>query len=377
MQPETQRPLKPEKTRFKADFSFVNWIRFVAMLSIVYEHCLDLHDPNTPANYVNLNPNGHFVENISQAQAMPWIVQPMKFGTICFFLISGYLLGKHLTSDQSPWSYYRRRLRVVGIPFLIAFGLYFLKHLGVYGLLIGRYDLSMLTPDFIQNKIWITLFMSSYWFIFSFLIALGLFFVFWRHSDSTLYGLVTGLIAVFYSVNIYFGWIEQRHNLAMPAYLFYLWLGVWLSRHENVITYIQKMPNKWLVGSVVLFLCLAVVESKYLWSINSVSPFNTIRLSNQLFSMSFFALLLKNDFSSKLVWLNPRSESFGIYLYHLYFIEAFSIFSTYFSFMLYSVDYTGLALAGITILRWIIIYTLTLMFVKLVNQTRFRWLLGN
>lgn len=219
--------------------------------------------------------------------------------------------------------------------------------------------------------------MSSYWFIFSFLIALGLFFVFWRHSDSTLYGLVTGLIAVFYSVNIYFGWIEQRHNLAMPAYLFYLWLGVWLSRHENVITYIQKMPNKWLVGSVVLFLCLAVVESKYLWSINSVSPFNTIRLSNQLFSMSFFALLLKNDFSSKLVWLNPRSESFGIYLYHLYFIEAFSIFSTYFSFMLYSVDYTGLALAGITILRWIIIYTLTLMFVKLVNQTRFRWLLGN
>lgn len=99
MQPETQRPLKPEKTRFKADFSFVNWIRFVAMLSIVYEHCLDLHDPNTPANYVILNANVHFVENISQAQAMPWIVQPMKFGTICFFLISGYLLGKHLTSD--------------------------------------------------------------------------------------------------------------------------------------------------------------------------------------------------------------------------------------------------------------------------------------
>lgn len=377
MQPETQRPLKAEKTRFKADFSFVNWIRFVAMLSIVYEHCLDINDPNTPAAEVSLNPNVHFVNSLSQAQAMPWIVQPMKFGTICFFLISGYLLGKHLTSDQTPWTYYRRRLRVVGIPFLIAFGLYFLKHLGVYGLLIGRYDLSMLTAEFVQNKIWMLLFMSAYWFIFSFLIALGLFFVFWRHSNTALFGWITGAIAVFYGLNVYLGWIEQRHNLAMPAYLFYLWLGVWLSRHENVIAYIQRMPNRWLIGSVVLWLCVAIVESRYLWNIDSVSPFNTLRLSNQLFSVAFFALLLKNDFSGKLTWLNPRSESFGIYLYHLYFIEALSILSTYFSFMLYSVNYTGLELAGITVLRWLIIYTLTLLFVKLINMTRFKWLLGN
>lgn len=345
------------------------------MVSIVYEHCMDLKIPGDASH--NTNENVHLVKNVSQALAMPWIVQPMKFGTLCFFIISGYLLGKHLLLQDSPWSYYKRRLQVVGIPFITAVSLFLLKHLGVYGLLIGRYDLSMLTPEFIKLKIWLVLFNSAYWFVFNFLIVLGLFLVFWRQSYKPIFGWITGAIAVFYGINIHLGWIEQRHNLAILPYLFYLWIGVWLSRRQDILSYLQRLPNRWLIGAILISLALAVIESRYLWEINSISPFNTLRLSNQLFSIVVFIFLLRNDFSRRLTWTNPRSESFGIYLYHLYFVELIYMISLSLNIFTYSTNFTGLELATTTLIRFFIIYSLTLLFVKFINKTRFRWLFGN
>lgn len=308
---------------------------------------------------------------------MPWIVQPMKFGTICFFIISGYLLGKHLSLQESPWSYYKRRLQVVGVPFLIASGLFLLKHLGLYGILIGRYNIDLLTLDFIQEKIWVVIFNSAYWFVFNFLIVLGIFLLFWRQSYKPIFGWITGLIALFYGINIYLNWIEQRHNLAIPPYLFYLWVGVWLSRRQNILDRIQQLPNRWLILSTLFTLCLAVLESKYLWAANSISPFNSLRLTNQLFSVLVFVLLLRNDYSKQLSWVNPRTESFGVYLYHLYFTEFINNLLRLLNIFTYSVDNTGLELAITTLVRFFMIYTLTMMFVKLINKTRFKWLFGN
>ena len=346
----------------------------ISIVSIVYEHCIDLISPGNITPSTNLNV--HYVSNISQAQAMPYIVQPFKFGTICFFIISGYLLGKHLSINTSPWPYYWRRIQIIGVPFLIASGLFFLKHIGIYGLLIGRYTTSMLTPEFIWDKFILVWFLLPFWFIVSFLIALGLFLLFWPQSNNFFFGLITGTIAVFYGLNIYFGWIEQRHNFAAPAYLFYLWLGVTFSRNELWLFRIRQLPNSWLIVSLLISFGLAIVESNYLWSINSISPFNTIRLSNQLFSLSVFAYLIRNDFSSHFTWLKPRSESFGIYLYHLYFVEFVTALSRSAHIFVYSSNFTGLELAAVTLIRFTVIYTLTLLFVKAINHTRFRWLFG-
>ncbi|AUD04557.1 hypothetical protein CWM47_23545 [Spirosoma pollinicola] len=345
------------------------------MVSIVYEHCMDLQVPGDTSH--STNANGHYVTNVSQALAMPWIVQPMKFGTLCFFIISGYLLGKHLLLQSSPWTYYKRRLQVVGIPFIIALGLFMSKHLGVFGLLIGRYDISMLTPEFLKLKISVILFNSAYWFVFNFLIVLGLFLVFWRHSYKPIFGWITGAIAVFYGINIYFGWVEQRHNLVIAPYLFYLWLGVWLSRRQDVLDYLQRLPNRWLIGAVLLSLGLAISESRYLWSPDTISPFNSLRLSNQLFSVLVFVLLLRNDFSNRLTWINPRTESFGIYLYHLYFVQIANAIFISLNILTYSVNLSGLQLAAVTLIRFFVIYSSTLLFVKLINKTRFKWLFGN
>ncbi len=345
------------------------------MVSIVYEHCLDLHVPGDGPQNVDINV--YYVESVSQVLAMPWIVQPMKFGTICFFIISGYLLGKHLSLHDSPWLYYKRRLQVVGVPFLIAFIVLLIKHLNIFNIATGHYDKALFTIQFVRTNVWLLLFNSAYWFIFSFLIALGVLLIFWKYSHKPVMGWITGCIAIFYGINIYFGWVEQRHNLATPAYIFYLWLGVWLSHREDVLLYIRQLPNIWLIGITLLSMYLAIWESRVLWEINSTTPFNTLRLSNQLFSVLVFLFLLRNDISRRLTWFNPRNESFGIYLYHLYFIGVVNLLMRSFNILTYKVEFTGLDLAGVTLLRWLIVYTLTLLFVKLVNKTRFRWLFGN
>ncbi len=346
------------------------------MFSIVYEHCLDLNDPTKEVKHT-IEGNIYFVQSLSQAQAMPWIVQPLKFGTICFFIISGYLLGKHLSILDSPWSYYRRRLKVVGIPYLIAAGLFYLINIHIYGVIRGRYDIAMWTPDYLLQTLQSTILFSSYWFVFVFLLALGTFLLFWRKSDQPLFSWLTFTISIFYGLNVYLNWIEQRHNLAMPAYLFYLWVGVYLSRRDDLVRYLQQVNNAWVTTAVLLSLCLAVAESTYLWSINSVSPFNTVRLSNQLYSVVIFIWLLRNDFSSKLTWFKPRTESFGIYLYHLYFVLLVGTISNRYTILIYHTEYTGLELFGITLIRFLLIYSTTLLFVKLVNMTRLRWLLGS
>lgn len=377
MQILTQPSLKPPIAKvLKPNYSFVNWIRLVAMFSIVYEHCLNLHDPDAP-NRLLVNGNLHSIQNISQAEAMPWIVQPLKFGTICFFTISGYLVGKYLAAHDSPWLYYRRRLRVVGVPYLVAAGLFYVINIHTFGVIRGRYDLSLWTPAYLGQAFQAHILFSAYWFVLSFLIVLGLFLLIWRKNRKSWFGWLTAAISLFYGLNVYFDWVEQRHNLAMPAYLFYVWVGVWLSRREDVLRALQRLPNAGLTAALLVTLGLAVAESTYLWQLRSISPFNSLRLSNQLFSVVVFIWLLRNDFSRRFTWLNPRTESFGIYLYHLYFVLFLNLLAESYGILRYRVDYTGWALAGVTVARCILIYGLTLLFVKAVNQTRLRWLFGN
>ncbi len=377
MQTPTQPFSKPPTAKvFKPNYSFVNWIRFVAMVSIVYEHCLNLYDPDAPPHRP-VNGNVHWVQNISQAQAMPWIVQPLKFGTICFFIISGYLLGKHLSAHDSPWTYFRRRLQVVGIPYLFAAGLYFFLNVHTIGMIRGRYSLSLWTPAYLWEAFQANVLFSAYWFVLSFLLVLGLFLLIWRKIEKSWFSWLTLAISLFYGVNVYFDWVEQRHNLAMPAYLFYLWVGVWLSQHEHVLHTLQRLPNAALTAALLVSLVLAVAEGAYLWQLQAISPFNTLRLSNQFFSVVVFVWLLRNDFSHRFTWLNPRTESFGIYLYHLYFVFFVNLLAQWYGLLRYRVEEAGWELAGVTSARCILIYGLTLLFVKVINRTPLRWLLGN
>ncbi|WP_461129946.1 acyltransferase family protein [Spirosoma aerophilum] len=295
-------------------------------------------------------------------------------------MISGFLLGKQLKSSKQSFSYYKRRLSVVGIPFLVAFLIFYIKSIGTFGVMIGRFDKSILAFPRLVDQLWSGLFFTSYWFIFVFLLSLALMLVGWRYLSLKTVTILSFAATLFYAVNIYTTWIEPRHTFAFPAFVFYLCAGVWLARYDEVIERIQNTSNLWLTSFLLMTFLLAAGESIFLWKLDSIDPRNSLRISNQLFSIAMFIWLFRNNYLHKLPFLNPRTESFGIYLYHLFFVGFIAKFIVYipiFSFLSYQPDYTTLELALASILRFLLAYITTLLFVKLVNLTRLRWIFGN
>lgn len=348
------------------------------MFSIVYEHCLALPTkPDSASELDSINP--YLIFSSEQVQAMLLIMQPFKFGTICFFVISGFLLGRNLRGNPSRWTYYKKRLRVIGLPYLIAFSLFFGKSI-FFGLATGRYNVQTLTPNFLGAKLWLMLFFSAYWFIADFMVVLGLMLLLWRYTYSRWFGLATGLISLVYAINIYTNWFIPGHMYAVPAYVFYLWLGVYLARTPMVIVRIQQLPSYSATLILLVALTLTLVEAEFLKSLHITDPGNTLRFSNQLFSLAVFIWLMRHNFIDQLPFLDPRNESFGIYLYHLFFVAVLAKLIMLFpslSYLDYRPTFSGVELAACTVARFLFIYTMTLMFVKVVNRTRFRWLLGN
>ncbi|RZM21615.1 MAG: acyltransferase [Pedobacter sp.] len=352
-------------TPVSTNYGFVNWIRLVATFSIVYEHSLLIY---------TVGP--------SQVRTYQMVSQPFKFGTICFFIISGYLLGRKLTPDDSPWLYYRRRLLSVGLPFVIAFGLYYLKMIGVFGRLTGKLMASELSTTFLVKVFYTNLFFTSYWFVFSLLTALAILFLFWRQTKSLIFGWVSFAVTCFFAANIYNNWFDSAHTIAMPAYVFYLWLGTWLARNNAYIKRMQSLSSPILTIILLLTMGLAYLESDLLWSLKASNPTNTLRPTNQLFSLVAFLWLIRHDPSKQLTaWLNPRTESFGIYLYHMFFVDLATNIAIKLPYLNWLSDSPLPSLNPgeivlIDLVRICFVYGSTLCFVKLINRTRLRWIFG-
>lgn len=347
------------------NYSFVNWVRLVAMFSIVYEHSLLLS-----------------VTGQSQVRVLHYMSQPLKFGTICFFMISGYLLGHKLAPSASPWGYYRRRLLVVGLPFTIAFGLYYLKKIGIFGRLSGKPASSNVIDSSLLDQLYTNLFDTSYWFVFSFLIALATLLLVWRYTTSPLVGWISFAVTCFFALNVYGNWFNNSHTIAMPAYIFYLWLGVWLARNNQVMQRLRAFPRPLLTAILLLTLGLACLESELLWYYGVANPVNTLKPTNQLFSVVAFGWLIRHNTLKRLTpWLKPRNESFGIYLYHPFFVGILASLATHWPILHWLSDpspiyYGPGKIVLVDLVRVGFVYGTTLGFVKIINRTRLRWLFG-
>ena len=110
------------------------------------------------------------------------------------------------------------------------------------------------------------------------------------------------------------------HTLSVFPFIFYLWLGAFIRRmnyHEHFI----KIPFRYLGFFIVVTGILATVESVYLLEHGYRNYFNVLRYSNQAYSIVFFVALVKIGTKVRIPrFLNPRKESFGIYLYHVFII---------------------------------------------------------
>jgi hypothetical protein len=294
--PFQSRLLNVSKQSFLGEkYGFVDFVRFVSMVGVVWLH-----------SYITLD-RETFGIGTDHPLLFIFTVQFWKFSTICFFLISGFLLSTKL-NIESGFTFFKNRLANIFKPYLVAFSITFL-----YYSIIVYVRSSELKPAYVFFNL---LFNTSFWFVPNLLFALLLIIVLIKATSFTYTGIIAAILLIVNTIqNAYIH--HEQHTFAFFAFAFYLWLGM-LIQKENLIERINTQRFSIVLTLLIASFAFAFYET-YWWAINkNPYPFNSLYFTNQLFSILAFILLVR--LSRKvyvLPFINPRKETFGIYLYHV------------------------------------------------------------
>ncbi|GAB3938324.1 acyltransferase family protein [Mucilaginibacter myungsuensis] len=349
----------------KRNYTFIDNIRCIAMMSIVADHAFSLGD-NLFKGY----------------DANFWVygfnIQIAKFGTITFFLMAGFLLGDKF-AEYTPGQYLGRRFKSTFKPWII-WSLVFLVAVMIREAVLA---LRIYHDPFdfwaqLLHTLKIVYLDSNYWFIINFLICIGMLLIFKKVLYKWQLGAGLMLCTLFYSVNIYNEWIFPVHTTALFGFVFFLWLGAQLHKNWDFVERrILSAPIWVFVTLFLIALCLALAEIRLLTSHGSVDPFNTLRISNIIYSLIAFGLLVKIKNLDLVSYFKPRETTYGIYLVH-YIIIYNVLGEILIHFNVPAV--TQMSAAGLFVYqysRFLIVYLLTLGIVKGINRTSFKWVIGN
>ena len=290
--------LKPE-----ANHLFVNNVRFWSMLAIIAAHSLiawPLHGEWTATQNLQIV-----------------LLQMMKFGTIGFYLISGFLLGERIDRYSAP-EYFRRRMKRVGGPWMVWALLYAV--LPLLKTVVLRHGEKSEAPSFAW-EIWQrsieVIFFSTYWFVPNFLFALALLLLCRRYLDDLWFGAVLLGMSLFYGMNVYRQWVPSNHTAAVFGFVFYLWLGNWASRHSGLVfRFLKRVRWQSLCLAIALAGSAALGEACLLRRLGSEDAVNTLRISNQVFSVLVVLGLMKIRHRTWPRWIDVRTSTFGLFLVH-------------------------------------------------------------
>ncbi len=346
--------LKINPVNVKTDYPFVDLIRFISMIGIVWAH-IDLF--NKDESIVQ-----KFLTDDHYMQFYIPFKQLFKFAVICFFMISGYLLGDKIQTSNSV-VYFKNRFGSTVKPYLIAF----LPFLGIMVIKAYVFNHVITDTNSFASLVKYCMFQTLFWYLPNYLICLFIILLFKPYLNSIYLGLGLLLITLVYMVlNVYTITYADQHTKAMFGFVFYLWLGAYI-RHNNLVYDIRKIPSGILIAITAALFVLSSLESYWLY-LNKLSYFHILRIFNQLYSVSMFVLLV-NLCRSKINFgpFNPRKETFGIYLYHSFFIyfiipKVITLGEQYLGIKLYNYT-TGLRL-GIITLYFVACYISTVLLVK-------------
>ncbi|HEY0177198.1 MAG TPA: acyltransferase [Pedobacter sp.] len=351
----------------KKNFDFVDTIRCLSMLGIVFEHTEEFG----AANYES------FYTSMLQVSVM----QFFKFATIAFFLIAGFLIN-HKFKEYTALQYLKNRFKSTIGPWMLWINIFMI--IDISNLLFMTYikhhgEGSMPSPfiSYLLNGYYNIIFKTSFWFILNFLICIAILLLFKKYIYKIGLGIALFLVSLFYSINLYHGWLATSHTTALFGFVFFLWLGAYINRHSEVVfSFIRKISYVWLIGITVLFFLMADLEIIHLKAIGNEDSYNTLRITNILYSLSFFLILLK---VGSIPFVNrfflPRKTTFGIYLTHQIIIT--HLLKEIFYPLHWQMDsMTVFGALGYSILRYIITYSISFLIVRLILLTKFRWSIG-
>lgn len=242
---------------------------------------------------------------------------PVKFGTIAFFLISGFLLGERIESCK-PIEYLGRRLRRIFLPWMFWVSLmtaFLLAADALHHRIAVRF--AMEEVPIVWGKLFSCIATTAFWFVPNLLLSLCILLLLRRYLRDVRLGVVLFGINLFYVVNIYMRWLPSLHTEALFGFVFYLWLGAYASWNFGVlIRWLARVRMNALVGLAVSTGLLAFGEARILDHLGSPDPNNTLRLSNQIFSIAVVLLILKLRHATWPRFVDVRNHTFGIYLSH-------------------------------------------------------------
>jgi probable poly-beta-1,6-N-acetyl-D-glucosamine export protein len=349
----------------KKNFDFVDTIRCISMMGIVWEHSsaisIDLYTDKTSL----------LVQSFS--------LQAFKFVTIAFFLIGGFLIN-HKFQEYSAKQYLKNRFKNTIKPWL--FWMLLFVALTIIDRLVAWHkgsDVGLLSTNFplyFYKLMNMTLFFSPYWFILNFLICIAILLVFKRYLYKTWFGIILALLSLTYSLNLHFRWFETTHSAALFGFVFYLWLGVYLNRYfEAFKQWVARLSWGVIWTGIIITLALSMAESFYLLDTGLKDAYNTLRITNILYSLIVFVALFKMGPIKAIQHLHPRQTTFGIYLIHFIILERI----LYMVFQPLALDFSQFNIwenTGITFARFLVAYVSSFYITLLLNRTKLKWMVG-
>ncbi|MCJ8208427.1 acyltransferase [Mucilaginibacter sp. RS28] len=345
----------------KKNYAFIDHIRCLAMMSIVAEHTLGSY---------------HFPEGSARYWIYILIVQFAKFGTVIFFLLAGFLISEKFT-DYTPGEYLKRRFASTFGPWLfwsVIFIVCYIVNLHVKERMYhdGRFNLANILKEAKETYLY-----TNYWFIINFMVSISLLLIFKKYLYSYKFGAVLLLFTLIYCVNIHFEWFDPSHTTAILGFVFFLWLGAQLRKHWLIVEYrVKLLPFPLLILLVVITFALSVMETRQLFNTHSVDPYNTLRFTNVLYSLSGFTLLLR---VKEFAWLNklrPRDTTYGIYLIH-YILVIYLLPEIYHGVKVDPADQSTAVFYLIKLLSFVIVYALSWWITILLTKSKAHKLVGN
>ena len=239
----------------------------------------------------------------------------MKFGSIAFFLVSGFLLGSRFET-ASRTAFLGKRLNKVFLPWLF----WFFVQVIYYG--FGRvefhgqhFGFDLETLSFLVVVVKTTAFATAFWFVPNLLLAIVTLLIFRRFLRRTWFGLTLFAITCFYSVNIYTNWVPSSHTMALFGFVFYLWLGAWASRNFQWVSQrIARVSTPLVLLSIAVTFAASLAETRLLTHLHSMDATNSIRVTNQLYSFAVVMLMMKFKSEVTPSFVEVRKNMFGVYL---------------------------------------------------------------
>jgi len=210
---------------------------------------------------------------------------------------------------------------------------------------------------FLESALW---FLPNYW------ISLIVILCFVKYLNKLSLGLFLLVVTLIHTYYFVYSAYAQSHVHALFAFIFYLWLGYIIGKRHLHLRIKEWNVYLLLALCAVSYVCTSL-ESVILYQHGSHEPMNILRISNQVFSVLAFVTmvrLFKNPISTR--WVNPRKETFGIYLYHMFPLALLAFllkFFAKFGINTYSSQTPQFILWFL--IKFLIVYTLTLICVKL------------